>query len=206
MHIHSFHINMINAYFSGSTIGLKYHCLLYSVWVRLNIVLSCQNRAYVLILALYLTWCHIPAAGFLSHDNKREVQYNKTCYYHLLTLPPAMASGSISMTMKASGIGSVHWYSVFDGKLVNRGCLFLRLTVAGTLMCFKATLTICFQCCTVFCCLTTLTRLLVVVVFFVDSSCLHANVCPEHSLLLNEGQLALVFSQKTTKVLFYKNK
>lgn len=46
-------------------------------------------------------------------------------------LPPsAMAPGSISMTMKASGVGSMHGYSVFDGKLVDRGWLVLRLKMS----------------------------------------------------------------------------
>lgn len=37
-------------------------------------------------------------------------------------LPPsAMPPGSISMTMKAPGVGTAQGDSVFDGKLVNRG-------------------------------------------------------------------------------------
>lgn len=41
-----------------------------------------------------------------------------------------MAPGSISMTMKASGVGTVHGYSVFDGKLVDKGWLALRLKMS----------------------------------------------------------------------------
>lgn len=41
-----------------------------------------------------------------------------------------MPPGSISMTMKASGIGTVHGYSVFDGIFVNRGWLVLRLKMS----------------------------------------------------------------------------
>lgn len=47
-------------------------------------------------------------------------------------LPPsAMPPGSISMTMKAPGVGTAQGYSVFDGKLVNRGWLVLRLKMSG---------------------------------------------------------------------------
>lgn len=111
-------------------------------------------------------------------------------YYHLLMLPPsAMAPGSISMTMKASGIGSAHWYSVFDGKLVNRGCLFLRLTVSGAAMCCKAAQTTRFLWHIMFCCLTALIRFFVAVVF--------------HTCFVCEGQLAAVFSHKRAEVLLY---
>lgn len=41
-----------------------------------------------------------------------------------------MPPGSISMTMKASGIGTVHGYSVFDGTLVNRVWLVSRLNMS----------------------------------------------------------------------------
>lgn len=42
-----------------------------------------------------------------------------------------MPPGSISMTMKAPGVGAAHAYNVFDGKLVNRGRLVLRLKMSG---------------------------------------------------------------------------
>lgn len=70
--IHGFHINLIKAYFSASSIGLLYQFLLYFVRMGLNTDFSCQNKACILILALYLTRCDIRAAGFLSHDNGRK--------------------------------------------------------------------------------------------------------------------------------------
>lgn len=44
--------------------------------------------------------------------------------------PTAEVPGLISMTMKASGSGRLHSYSMFDGKLANSRGVAVRLTVA----------------------------------------------------------------------------
>lgn len=46
--------------------------------------------------------------------------------------PTAEVPGLISMTMKASGSGRLHSYSMFDGKLANSRGVAVRLTVAAS--------------------------------------------------------------------------
>lgn len=101
-----------------------------------------------------------------------------------------MAPGSISMTMKASGTGSVHRYSVFDGKLVNRGCLFFKVNIVRSCdvllsvsHCFLLSYSADWAFCG--CCVSHLLCSLLTV---------FANLCPEYSLSMKESQLAVVFS------------
>lgn len=123
-----FHIYLICHWFWIKVSQICGHC----AGERLSIVgffyflFSCQNIARTLIPVVYRNAIWYSCRG--GFRQQKEVRYNKTWYYHLLMLPPsAMPPGSISMTMKAPGVGAVHGYSVFDGKLVNRGWLVFKV-------------------------------------------------------------------------------
>lgn len=121
-------------------------------------------------------------------------------------LPPsAMPPGSISMTMKAPGVGTAQGDSVFDGKLVNRGWLVLRLKMSGAeKSMFCALFTVSFS-------TQHLLHLfwspsLFTTVLSLSTIAVYMLLFTQNSFLLNQSQLALVFSRQHSPVFKKKKK